>query len=79
LTTPVGWCVRVWVGEEETDDPAYDTALYIAGYPSGAEAEAAVRRARPKSGERMEVLGKIVPGIGQQPKPGEGQRLRGAV
>ncbi|HKD47000.1 MAG TPA: hypothetical protein VKB67_04900 [Rhizomicrobium sp.] len=36
----VGWYVRVWVGEEESDDPAYDTALYIAGYPTPAEAEA---------------------------------------
>lgn len=80
MTAPVGWFVRVWVGEKESDDPAYDTALYMAGYPTPAEAEAAVGRARPKSGERMEVLdGEIVPGIGPQPAPGEVQRLRGAV
>lgn len=79
MTTPTGWYVRVWVGEKESDDPAYDTALYIAGYPSAAEAEAAVKGARPKSGERIEVLGAIAPGIGPQPKPGEVQRLEGAV
>jgi hypothetical protein len=65
MTTPVGWYVRVWVGADESDDPAYDTALYIAGYPTPVEAEAAVRRVRPKSGERMEVVGGgIIPGIG---------------
>jgi hypothetical protein len=80
MTTPLGWYVRVWVGEGESDDPAYDTALYIAGYPTPAEAESAVRRVRPKNGERMEVLKEeIVPGIGPQLKPGEVQRLRGAV
>jgi hypothetical protein len=77
---PIGWYVRVWVGENEADDPAYDTALYIAGYPTPAEAEAAVRRVRPKCGERLEVLaGGIAPGIGPQPKPGAVTRLRGAV
>jgi hypothetical protein len=80
MTVSVGWYVRVWVGEDESDDPAYDTALYIAGYATPAEAEAAVRSVRPKSGERMQVLdGEILPGIGPQPKPGEVQRLRGAV
>ena len=80
MTTPVGWLVRVWVGEEESDDPAYDTALYMAGYETPVEAEAAVRKVRPKNGERIEVLeGAITPGIGPQPKPGEVQRLRGAV
>jgi hypothetical protein len=29
VTTPVGWYVRVWFGERESDDPAYDIALYI--------------------------------------------------
>ncbi|GEP12750.1 hypothetical protein MGN01_45950 [Methylobacterium gnaphalii] len=72
--------VRVWVGVEESDDPAYDTALYMAGYASPAEAEAAVRRLRPKRGERIEVLeGPIVTGIGPQPEPGQVQRLSGAV
>jgi hypothetical protein len=80
MTTPIGWYVRVWVGTEESDDPAYDTALYIAGYPTRAEAEAAVRKVRQKNDERMQVLeGEIIPGIGPQPKPGEVQRLRGAV
>jgi hypothetical protein len=76
---PVGWYVRVWVGENESDDPAHGTALYIAGYPTPIEAEAAVR-ARAQCGERIEVLdGEIVPGIGPQPKPGEVQRIKGAV
>jgi hypothetical protein len=80
MNTPIGWSIRVWVGEEESDDPAYDTAIYIAGYPTPAEAEAAVRSIRPKSDERMEVLeGGIFPGIGPQPKPGEVRRIRGAV
>jgi hypothetical protein len=80
MTAPVGWYVRVWVGANESDDPAYDTALYVAGCPTPAEAEAAVRKFRQKSGERMEVLeGGIVPGVGPQPKRSEVQRLRGAV
>jgi len=79
MTTPVGWLVRVWVGEEGSDDPAYETALYMAGYETPAEAEAAIKRVRPKIGERIEVLEAITPGIGPQPKPGEVQRLRGAV
>jgi hypothetical protein len=79
MTTPIGWYVRVWIGEEACDDPAYDTALYIAGYPSAAEAEAAGRTARSESYERMEVLDRIIPGVGPQPKQGEVQRLKGAV
>ena len=80
MTTAIGWYVRVWVGERDSDDPAYDTVLYIAGFPTRADAEAAVRSVRPASGERMEVLdGGIVAGIGPQPKPGEVQRLEGAV
>lgn len=80
MTTPVGWYVRVWVGNDEADDPAYDTALYIAGYPTPSEAEAAVRRSRPRTGERMEVLeGEIVLGFGPQPEPNEVRRLKGAV
>lgn len=63
MTTPIGWYVRIWIGEEACDDPAYDTALYIVGCPSAAEAEAAVRIARFESDERMEVLDSIIPGI----------------
>jgi hypothetical protein len=70
MTTPVGWYVRVWVGKAESDDPAYETALYIAGYPTAAEAEAAVRRARTGSGERMEVQkGKSTPVSVPNPSP----------
>jgi hypothetical protein len=80
MNMPIGWYVRVWVGEEESDDPTYDTALYIARYPTPAEAEEAVRKIRAKVGERTEVLeGEIVAGVGPQPKPGEVRRIRGAV
>ena len=56
MNTPVGCYVRVWVGGDESDDPAYDTALYIVGCATPAEAEAAVRKARLKSGERIQAL-----------------------
>lgn len=57
-----------------------DTVLYIAGYPTPAEAEAAVRKARSKSGEHYEVLeGGIVAGCGPEPQPGEVRMLAGAV
>jgi hypothetical protein len=80
MNVPIGWYVRVWVGEEESDDPAYDTALYIVGYPTPAEAEEAVRKFRGKTGERLEVLeGEIVASRGPQPQPDEVRRLRGAV
>jgi hypothetical protein len=79
VSAPFGWGLRVWVGVEESDDPAYDTALYIARYPTSAEAEAAVRRFRGKTGERIEVLGpetfESIPPL----QPGEVRRLRGAV
>ncbi len=79
MTTAVGWLVRVWVGEAESDDPAYETALYMAGFATPAEAEAAVRKALPQS-ERIEVLpGPITNGIGPHPEIGEVQRLKGAV
>ncbi|WP_222861445.1 hypothetical protein, partial [Streptococcus dysgalactiae] len=65
---------------DEADDPPHETALYIAGFPTPAEAEAALRSARMKRDERVEVLeGEIMPGIGPQPEPGEVKRLRGAV
>jgi hypothetical protein len=80
MNVPIGWYVRVWVGEEESDDPAYDTALYIVGCPTRAEAEEAVRKFRGKAEERLEVLDReIVTGAGPQPKPGEVRRLSGAV
>jgi hypothetical protein len=78
MSTPIGWYVRVWVGENESGD--HGAALYIAGYPTPVEAEAAVRRTRSKRGERMEVLeGEIVPGVGPQPSPGEVRLLGGAI
>ena len=78
MTTPVGWYVRVTVSE--IVDGVYDTVLYIAGYPTRAEAEAAVRKVRSKSGEQYEVLEEeIVAGRGPQPKPGEVRMLKGAV
>lgn len=79
MTTAIGWLVRVWVGEAESDDPAYETALYMAGFATPVEAEEAVRKALPRS-ERIEVLpDPITQGIGPQPELGEVQRLTGAV
>lgn len=79
MSTAVGWYVRVWVGSDESDDPAYDTALYLAGFPTPAGAEAAVRAVRGSDGERMEVLdGPVISGVGPQPEQGEVTRLRGA-
>ncbi len=80
MTTAFGWLVRVWVGEGEADDLAYETALYMAGYATPAEAEAAVRERIPQSLDRIEVLQEpITSGIGPQPNAGEMQRLGGAV
>ncbi len=74
-----GWLVRVWVGQAESDDPAYETALYMAGFATPAEAEEAVRKEHPYP-ERVEVLPEpITPSIGPQPEIGEVQRLKGAV
>ena len=79
MSAPYGWCLRVWVGIEESDDPAYDTALYLAHYPTSAEAEAAVRNFRGKIGEQMEVLGhetfESIPPL----QPQEVRRIKGAV
>jgi hypothetical protein len=78
MSAPIGWYVRVTTGE--VVDGVYDTVLYIAGYPTPAEAEAAVRKARSKSGERYEVLeGEIIAGRGPQPEPGKVRMLSGAV
>jgi hypothetical protein len=78
MTAPIGWYVRIKTGE--VVDGVYDTVLYIAGYLKPAEAEAAVRRVRAKSGEHYEVLeGGIVAGHGPQPTPGEVRIIKGAV
>jgi len=78
MSAPIGWYVRVTTGE--VVDGVYDTVLYVAGYPTPAEAEAAVRKARAKSGERYEVVpGGIMAGHGPQPNPGELRVLKGAV
>jgi len=79
MTTPIGWYVRVWVGKNESDDPAYDTAIYVAGYSTPADAEEAVSKFRRRGGERLRAIFGIDRGIGPQPEPGEVQRLRGAV
>ena len=78
MTAPIGWYVRVKTGQ--VVDGAYDTVLYIAGYPTPAEAEAAVRKVRSRSDEHYEVLGEqIVANRGPQPNPGEVRLLKGAV
>ena len=70
MSGPVGWWVRVTTGEIQ--DGVYDTALYIAGFPTPAEALAAVQAVRGKPGEPIEVLdGEITPDRGPQPKRGE--------
>ncbi|GEM_PF-3647989 len=75
---PIGWYVRVKTGE--LVDGVYDTVLYIAGYPTPAEAEAAVRSARAKPSEEYEVLdGEITADRGPQPASGEVRLLKGAV
>jgi len=65
----------------EIVDGVYDTVLYIAGYPTPAEAEAAVRNVRFK--ERRAVRGsrrgKLLPATVHSPKPGEVRLLTGAV
>ena len=66
MTVPIGWYVRVRTGE--IVDGVYDTVLYIAGYPTPAEAEAAVRNVRSKSGEQCEVLeGGLLPAAVRSP------------
>jgi hypothetical protein len=69
MTTPIGWYVRVTTGE--VVDGVYDTVLYVVGYSTPAEAEAAVRRARAGSGEQYKVLSEVTAGRGPQPKPGQ--------
>jgi hypothetical protein len=69
MNMPIGWYVRVWVGNEESDDPAYDTALYIVGCHTPDAAVEAVRKFRGKSGERLEVLeGEILAGATPSPQ-----------
>jgi hypothetical protein len=78
MSKPIGWYVRVTT--HEIHDGAYNTVLYVAGYPTPAEAEAAVRKTRSKLGETYEVLeGEIIPGHGPQPESGEVRMLGGAV
>jgi hypothetical protein len=78
MSGPIGWYVRVKTGE--LADGVYDTALYIAGFPTPTEAEATVRSARAKPGEECEVLeDAITPDRGPQPAPGEVRLLKGAV
>jgi hypothetical protein len=78
MSYSIGWYVRVKTGE--LVDGVYDTVLYIAGYATPAEAEAAVRRERAKPREEYEVLNdKITPDRGPQPAPGEVRLLKGAV
>lgn len=78
MTSAVGWYVRVT--SDEVFDGVYNTVLYIAGFPTPAEAEAAVRQSRSIAGEKFEVLeGEIIAGRGPQPLPGEVRLLNGAV
>ncbi len=73
----IGWYVRVKTGE--ITDGVYDTVLYVVGYPTRAEAEAAVRRVRHNPDEPLEPLDEVSVGRGPQPAPGEVRLLKGAV
>jgi hypothetical protein len=78
MSNAIGWYVRVKTGE--LVDGTYDTVLYVAGFPTPAEAKAAVRKERAKPSEEYEVLeGAITPERGPQPVPGEVRLLEGAV
>ena len=78
MATVIGWYVRIRTGESV--DGVYDTALYIAGYLSPGEAEAAVRAVRSGIEYEYEVLKEpIADGRGPQPKPGEVRLLVGGV
>jgi len=73
-----GWYVRVTT--DKIYDGVYSTVLYIAGYPTPAEAEEAVRKVRSAPEEKYEALpGGITPDRGSQPAPGEVRLLEGAV
>lgn len=75
---PIGWYVRVT--NDEVHDGVYNSLLYIVGYPTPADAEAAVRRVRSAPNEGYEVLpGDITAGQGPQPKSGEVRLIKGAV
>ncbi len=78
MSDPIGWYVRVRTGE--LVDGVYDTVLYIAGFPTPIEAEAAVRGARGRPQEHYEVLeDAIAPDRGPQPAAGEVRLLKGTV
>jgi hypothetical protein len=78
MTDPIGWYVRVKTGE--LVDGVYDTVLYIAGFSTPTEAEAAVRSARAKPREEYEVLeGAITSDRGPQPAPGKVRLVKGAA
>lgn len=75
---PIGWYVRVET--DEIHDGVYRTVLYVVGLPTPAEAEAAVRESRLKSGEKYEVLPEpVTNGKGPQPTPGQVWLLKGAA
>jgi hypothetical protein len=77
-TAVIGWYVRVTT--DEIVDGVYCTMVYIAGYPTPADAQAAVRKVRVITGEQYEVLpGEITIGRGPQPAPGEVRLLPGVV
>ena len=78
MSLPIGWYVRVTTGVMV--DGVYNAVLYVAGFPTPAEAEAAVREIHVGPAERYEVLdSEIVPHKGPQPSSGEVRLLKGAV
>ncbi len=77
MTAPIGWYVRVKTGE--IVDGVYDTVLYVVGYPSPIEAEAAVRKTRSRPEEQYKIVSEVEAGRGLQPEPGQVWLLKGAV
>jgi hypothetical protein len=74
---PIGWYVRVFTTQIIEGDPV--TALYVAGYPTAAEAVAAVKAVRDLLGETYEVLDEIEAGKGPQPLPNQVRHLEGGL
>ena len=78
MNAAIGWYVRVIT--DDITDGVCNTVLYIAGFPTPAEAVAAVKAARGKPWEPCEALpGEITPARGPQPAPGEVRLLPGAA
>ncbi len=78
MPAPVGSYVRFTTNEMY--DGVCDTFLHVVGFPTAANAEAAVKKYRLKAGKTYEVLPKAATlGQGPQPAPGQVWLLRGVM